>query len=179
MPHAVTHVLIAIILLDIIRDYAIKKKHRMKFPLHYLIIVGIAALLPDVDIVIYWFLNLVSGVSLSEVHRTFTHTLFFPAIFLVAGFITLNVKSKNLSKHKMKLSTIFFIIAFGVFTHLLLDFALSGYVMPLYPLSTQTFGLNLVKLTPWPDTILPALDAILLLGWLIHEERKHKISDFI
>ena len=179
MPHAVTHVLIAIILLDLIRDYTLKKKHRMKFPLHYLIIVGIAGLLPDIDIVIYWIMNVISNVPLSEVHRTFTHTLFFPAIFAVAGFATWKVKSKFLARHKMKLNTIFFIIAFGTFIHLILDATLSGYIMPIDPIAIFKVGLNLVQLTPWPDTILPAIDAVLLLAWLAHEEIKHKISDFI
>lgn len=179
MPQAVTHVLIAIILLDIIRDYVLKPKHRNKFPMHYLIIAGVAALLPDIDIVVYWFMNLVLGTTLSEVHRTFTHALFFPLLFVLLGFLFWNFKSKFFEKHKMKLHTTFFIIAFGILIHLLLDFLLSGYIMPFYPLSYVSYGLNLVKLTPWPDTVLPALDAILLLGWLTHEEIKHKISDFI
>jgi membrane-bound metal-dependent hydrolase YbcI (DUF457 family) len=179
MPHAVTHVLIAIILLDIIRDHVLKKKHRMKFPLHYLLIVGIAGLLPDIDIVIYWIVNIISNVPLSEVHRTFTHTIFFPIIFVVAGLVTWKVKSKFLARHKMRLNTVFFIIALGTFIHLVLDATLSGVIMPIYPLNTMALGLNLVQLTPWPDTILPAIDAILLLGWLAHEEVKHKISDFI
>ncbi len=179
MPQAVTHVLIAIILLDIIRDYIIKKKNRNKFPMHYLIIAGIAALLPDIDIAVYWILKLTSGVALTEIHRTFTHALFLPAIFLLLGFLFWSFKSRTLGKHKLKLHSIFFVIAFGSFIHLLLDYLLSGYIMPFYPLSYASYGLNLVKLTPWPETILPALDAILLLGWLVHEEIRHKISDFI
>ena len=49
MPYAVTHVLVAIILAEIIRDYIVKDKK--KFPLHYILIAGIAGLLPDVDVV--------------------------------------------------------------------------------------------------------------------------------
>jgi len=179
MPQAVTHVLIVIILLDIFRDYILKKKHRNKFPMHYLIIAGIAGLLPDIDIAVYWILKLTSGVALTNIHRTFTHTLFLPAIFLLLGFIFWSSKSEFLEKHKMKLRMIFFVMAFGTLMHLLLDYLLSGYIIPFYPFSYASYGLNLIELTPWPETILPALDAILLLSWLIHEEIKHKISDFI
>lgn len=179
MPSAVTHVLIAIIALDLVRHYAMNKKQRLKFPLHYLLIIGIAALLPDLDIAVYWILKLTSGMTLTQVHRTFTHTLFFPAVFAIAGIFTIGIHSKKLNKHRLKLSTIFFVVSIGIFSHLLLDFSLSGVIMPFYPLSTMALGLNLVQLTPWPDTVLPALDAILLIGWLIHEEIKHKISDFI
>ncbi len=179
MPNAVTHVLIAIILVDIFRDYILNKKQKMKFPLHYLIIVGIAGLLPDIDVAVFWILKLTSGLTITQVHRTFTHTLFFPVIFALAGIFTLNVHSRKLSKHRMKLPVIFFLISFGVFLHILLDATLSGVIMPFYPITSFSIGLNLIQLTPWPDTILPALDAILLVGWLVHEEIKHKISDFI
>ena len=177
MPNAVTHVLIPIIILEIIRDYIIKD--RKKFPLHYILIAGIAGLLPDIDIMVYWIMNIFAKISLSEIHRTFSHTLFLPLLFLILGLLTFKVKIKFLSKHKLRLRTIFFVITFGVLLHLFLDWLLIGEIKPLYPLNNLIIGLNLVKLTPFPDTIIPALDAILLIGWLIHEEFRHKISDFI
>ena len=53
MPQAVVHVLFAIIALDLVRDYLIKDKK--KFPLHYVFIGGVAGLLPDIDIPVFWF----------------------------------------------------------------------------------------------------------------------------
>ena len=176
MPFAVTHVLIAIIVADIIRDYVVKD--RRKFPLHYVLIAGIAGLLPDIDVPVWWILNNF-GYAMSEVHRTFSHALFVPLIFLLLAFFTTGVKSKFLGKHKLKLNMVFYMIALGIFIHLLLDGIIVGSIMPFYPLSALPFGLNLIPVTKLGISLIAGLDAVLLLGWLIHEEIRHKISDFI
>lgn len=181
MAHSVTHVLVPIILLELYRDYIIKD--RKKFPLHYILIGGIAGLLPDLDIIVFWLLYS-AGFAFSSVHRTFSHTLFVPLLFVIIGFLTIKIKSKKIRKHHMKLSTIFFVIAFGTFIHLLLDVMVEGYIMPFYPFSTFSMGWNLIYLLPFSHevvstTIPPAIDAVLLVLWLIHEEWRHKISDFI
>lgn len=183
MPHAVTHVLVTIILIEIYRDYILKSKR--KFPLHYVLIGGIAGLLPDLDFIVFWIIDLAKGgISISSVHRTFSHSLFFPLLFIILGLLTLNVKPKRIRKHHLKLSAIFFVTAFGTFTHIVLDGLMQGFVMPFYPISTYKLGLNLIYLLPFSrdivaTTIPPAIDAALLVLWLIHEEWKHKISDFI
>ncbi len=170
MPHAVTHVLIAIIIADVIRNYIVKKK----FSLFYILIAGIAGLLSDIDIPIYWLLNLFTNIP--EIHRTFTHTIFFPLIFLGLAFIF-----KNRKLFKLDLKLVFLMISLGTFIHLLLDATLAGYIMPLYPFYHFIIGLNLVQYLPLmiQKSFLPALDAILLILWLAHEEIKHKIIDFI
>ncbi len=53
MPQAVTHVLIALIIGSFVRDFYIKKKDKKKFPLHYILILGVAGLLPDIDVAVY------------------------------------------------------------------------------------------------------------------------------
>ena len=178
MPQAVTHVLIALIIAELIRDYFVKDKK--KFPLHYVLIAGVAGLLPDIDIIVYWVLYWF-GFSINEVHRTFSHNLFVPFIFLVIAGITWKFKSKELGKHHLKLHTIFLMIVLGVFIHLALDATLGGYIMPFYPFSAFSIGLNLVSALPpiLQQLVSPTLDAILLILWLIHEEFRHKISSFI
>ena len=103
MPLAVTHILTPLILSDIYRDYIAKKK----FNLRYILVAGLAGLLPDIDIAIAWVLRLVSNINISEIHRTFTHTLWFPLIFLILFFITKNYDFKFLKKQKLKLNYIF------------------------------------------------------------------------
>jgi membrane-bound metal-dependent hydrolase YbcI (DUF457 family) len=178
MPQAVTHFLIPIILLELFRELIVKKKK--SFPVHYVFIGGLAGLLPDLDVAAYYILSFF-GLTLQEVHRTFSHTLFVPLVFVLLGFVFYKFKNKELGEHHLKLSNIFFVIAFGTFMHLLLDATISGVVMPLYPLSTFTIGLNLISLLPaqWQSTILPTLDAVLLILWMIYLEVKHKISRFI
>lgn len=168
MPFAVTHVLSAIILVDLYRDYI--TKYKKYFTLHTVFIAGIAGLLPDIDIPLNWFLNFF---GLSILHGTITHTLLFGLIFLIPGLILW-------SKKNHKAAMYFFVICFGILLHISLDFLFgtdaSG-IMFFYPLSNATYGLNLLQnLKP---TFFAGIDAIILLLWLWHEEVKHKISDFI
>jgi membrane-bound metal-dependent hydrolase YbcI (DUF457 family) len=178
MPQAVTHFLIPLILLGLFQDFIVKNKKT--FPIHYVFIGGLAGLIPDLDIAIYYLLSFF-GFTIQEVHRTFSHNLFVPLLFVLLGFAFWNFKAKGLGKHHLKLRIIFFVMAFGIFTHLLLDAIISGMIMPFYPFSNFAIGLNLISLfpLPWQNTIIPTLDAILLIFWMIYIEVKHKISDFI
>lgn len=176
MPQAVTHVLIALIIASIIRDFYISKKDKKKFPLHYVLIAGVAGLLPDLDLIAYWGLYFFKF-TLSEVHRTFTHTLFVPLIFAILGFIS----NKEIGKKKLKLSIIFYMIALGIFIHLALDAGVAGMIRPLYPFSNFSMGFSITRFMPYPlaDLFFPSLDAVLLVLWLIYVEWRHKLSDFI
>ena len=178
MPYAVSHVLITIILLELFRDYIVKGKK--KFPLHYILIGAIASLLPDLDVAAYYILSFF-GFTLQEVHRTFTHTLFFLGVFLVFGLIFYKYHNKELGKHHLKLGLIFLVISFGIFTHLALDALVSGNIKPFYPLSQFTINLGLMYKLPqqFQMTIVQSFEALLLILWLVYIELKHRISDFI
>lgn len=180
MPQAATHLIIALIIGGFIRDCYISKKDRKKFPLHYILILGVASLLPDVDVAVYWILYWF-GFTLQEVHRLFTHNLFFPIAFLLASFITLKWKNRSLGKHHLKIHNIFLMIALGIFIHLILDAMIAGSIMPFYPFSNFSIGNNIESVLPYPlnDIFFPCLDAALLILWIIYIEWKHKISDFI
>jgi len=52
MPLAVTHFVIVVIIFTLFRDSFIKNKK--DFPIHYVFIAGLATLLPDIDIAVYW-----------------------------------------------------------------------------------------------------------------------------
>ena len=175
MPLAVTHILIPAILADIYRDHFAKKK----FSLHYVYIAGLAGLLPDIDILFFYIFNLFRDFAISDFHRTYTHAVFFSLIFLILYFLTSNVKLKFLNKYKLKLNYIFLAITFGTAMHLALDGFLSGGLRPFYPFSNYIFNLNLIPMDKFGETFFQGLDAILLVLWLLHEEVKHKISDFI
>jgi len=178
MPQAVTHILIPIILLSLFRDFIVKDKK--KFPLHYVLIGGIAGILPDLDLLAYYILGFF-GFTLNELHRTFSHNLFFVLLFVLLGLLFIGTKNKELGKHHLKLGTIFFVIGFGAFIHLLLDALIVGEIVLFYPFSSYAIGLNLFRIFPdfWQGTLMASLDAGLLIVWLIYMEVKHKISDFI
>ncbi len=174
MPLAVTHVILTIIVVDLYRDY-IMKKHKKYLTLHTIMIAGVAGLLPDIDFPITWMLNFFGYSSEHLLHGGITHTALFGLIFLIPAFI-------YLKKGKHKMATYFFVITFGVLFHVFLDFFLGGGrfegVMWLWPLSTETYKIHLFNY--FGATSVPmALDAVILLLWLWHEEMKHKIKDFI
>jgi membrane-bound metal-dependent hydrolase YbcI (DUF457 family) len=178
MPYAVTHVLIVLILLELFRDYYVKDKKA--FPLHYVLIGGLAGLIPDLDLAISYLLYFF-GFNFIEIHRIFLHNLFVPLLFILIAIPFWKFKSKKLGQRHLKLKNILLILAFGFFIHLLLDAIIAGIIMPFYPFSTFFVGLNLITLFPiaLQGSILPSLDAILLVLWLIHLEVRHKISSFI
>jgi membrane-bound metal-dependent hydrolase YbcI (DUF457 family) len=169
MPQAVTHVLLTIIVLDLFRDYVLKAKK--KIPLHYIFIGGIFSLLPDIDIPLSWLVNNILGLSIPIVHRTFTHTIFLPLLLLAISSLYHKLGNK-------KAATIFWIITFATFFHLLLDMTFTGTIMLLYPFINYPIGLNLLAMVGLPN-FMEGMEALILLLWLWHEEKKHKISDFI
>ncbi|MBI2085542.1 MAG: metal-dependent hydrolase [Candidatus Aenigmarchaeota archaeon] len=174
MPYAVTHILLTIIAVDLYRDYA--AKHRKYFTLNTVFIAGLAGLLPDADIPLTWFLNLIlpGSVPLILTHGGITHTLFFGLIFLAPALYFWKNK-----KHKFAMY--FFVTSFGVFLHIFLDYLLGGGmhggIMFFWPLSTAGFKIHLLNNLGLND-VPQALDALILLAWLYHEEVKHKIKDF-
>jgi membrane-bound metal-dependent hydrolase YbcI (DUF457 family) len=175
MPYAVTHILIPLILADIYRDHVAKKK----FNLHYVAIVGLSGILPDIDILFFFVINIFKNVPLGDVHRTFTHSLWFPLLFFMLYFIFKNKEIIIWKKHRLDLKYVLIAIGFGTITHSILDGFLVGTIMPLFPLSEFKFGLNIIPTEKFHGTFFSGLDAALLVIWLVHEELNHKISDYI
>lgn len=174
MPQAVTHVLTSIILVDLYRDYI--TKYKKLFPLHTIFLAGFFGLLPDIDIpirMISQFFNF--NVPWLLQHGGVTHTPFFALLFLIPGIIFWK-------KNKHKTAVIFFVATFAIMLHILLDFLLGGGghngIMVFFPFLTQGFKIHLLNYFKLED--LPAaIDAVILLAWIWHEDRKHKILDYI
>lgn len=180
MPQAVTHVLVPIILLSIFRHLYLKKTNK-KFPLQYVLIGGLAGVIPDIDIPLFWVMHYF-GYSIDEIHRTFTHTIFVPLIFLALAFISKLAIKKKVGRNKLSIPIIFILLSFGSLIHLILDATLAGYIMPLYPLSLIKIGTGF-PFSVFPEHIamllLATLDGVLFILWILYLEIKHKISDFI
>jgi hypothetical protein len=171
MPLAVTHVLLTIILVDLYRDYVLKKKKL--FTLHIVLIAGIASLLPDIDLVISGVLSKLGYMTDIFYHGGITHTPFFGLLFIIPGYYY-----ARHGRHKDSLGM--YVIAFAIIFHVFLDYLLGGGgagTMVFWPFSTNIYAIHLLAAVDAPLPI--ALDAIILILWLWHEETKHKISDFI
>lgn len=174
MPLAVTHVLLTTILVDLYRDYV--TKHKRLFTLWTLFVAGVAGLLPDIDIPVRFVLSNL-GVAVPDIlhHGGLTHTPFFGLMFLIPALVLWSMK-------KHKLSVMFFVVTFGVLFHTVLDYAIGGGdeagLMLLYPLSEDRIRMGVLLGDEFFASVT-AMDALILLAWLFHEERKHKIRDFI
>jgi membrane-bound metal-dependent hydrolase YbcI (DUF457 family) len=160
MPYAVMHALIPIILVDTVRDHAFKTKKNL-LTNRYVLLAGIAGMLPDVDLLFTPYL-----------HRTITHSIWFPLIFLFGFLISYTLSKERLYK-------IFLMLFIGFSLHVIMDAILLGSVTPLFPLDSIEIGLNiLAPIASIGPNVFSAIDAILLFIWLIHEEFEHKISDY-
>lgn len=168
MPYAVTHVLLTIIVLEIVRDYIVRDKR--KFPLHFVFLGGVAGLLPDIDILLGWLLK---PFGIAVAHGMITHTIFFAMVFLAISLVYYRFNKRA--------SAIFLIFFSAIVFHVFLDYLLGGGYregsMLLYPLSFEMYKLHLLPTEDIPH-LMAGLDAVILLLWLYHEEKKHKISSF-
>lgn len=169
--------------MSLIRDYILSKNAKAHFPLHYVLVAGLAGGLPDIDIFLSLILNL-AGTSDWWIHKTFTHSFFFPLLFVILFLVFSHSKLSTvlcpLRNHRLKLNLLFLMIAFGTFTHTVLDSLAGEQAYWFYPFSLHDFGINLFSYAPLAGGITAALlDGILLVFWIAYLEFKHNISDFI
>ncbi len=181
MPFAVTHVLVPLLLADIFRNFTrFGKKHITR---RMVLFAGICGLLPDLDIPVFLAISHFSSMPITSIHRTITHSIFIPLI----GLLFFAIFNYGFKTKKMHIYALLF--AFGTFSHPVLDGVISGTVMPFYPISETEAGIDLLRLIipetvtgsqlPYRLTLLAGLDAILLVAWLLYEEYKNKIKDYI
>lgn len=169
MPEAVTHVILTIILVDIYRDYIAKDKNSI--PMKWVFYGGVAGLLPDIDVPLHWVLRFFIDLpAYGDFHRTITHSVFFVGFFVLLAIV--------LTLEKKKLATLAWIVAFGVSFHIALDMLLAGYVTFFYPVSNTVIGLDLLNKAGL-EGLVHGLEALILLGWLWHEQIAHRITDYI
>lgn len=173
MPLPVTHVLLTVILVDLYRDYSARNSRFLS--LHAVLIAGIAAVMPDADIALNWFLRLFGYRGTLFAHGGITHTPIAGLIFLIPAAILY-------MRGKQKESIMFCAVCFGILMHIFLDWLIGGGavsgVMVFWPLSAFQTKLHLFLNEPIPH-MKSAATALILLGWLWHEEVRHKISGFI
>ena len=179
MPYVVTHVLSAIIVIELFREFFIKDNK--KFPRYYILFAAIGGIIPDLDIAAYYILYFF-GFTMQQLHRTFLHSIFIPLGLLLIGLFIYKtgIKSSKIRKRHMKLSTIFFILSIGTMIHLTLDAIIAGAIMPFYPLTNFSIAFNLINIIPegLQNSFLEVLDATLLIFWVIWMEFKLKITDY-
>ena len=174
MPYAVAHVILTIVIADIYRDYIAKKR----FPMIYVLIAGIAGLLPDMDIPASWVFNLVFGTNFNF-HRVYTHSLFYAIVFFLISMLFLFIRKEKYKiikfvLHKQAIVIFFLAMSFGWFMHIALDCTLAadGY-LNLIPTIPLKFCPN-----PFSNEALVGFDAIILVLWLVHEQYRHDIKDY-
>jgi hypothetical protein len=169
MPFAVTHVILTMVIVDLFRDHFSRKK----FPLYFVLIGGIAGLAPDIDIPISWLITLVTGAPV-DIHRGITHAVIFPVIFALVSLVSYKTG-------KERWGLVFGLLSFGWLFHLGLDSLVwaETAMQPLYPFSPVFWHGLFVLETEFAIGLASALDAVILVLWLLHEQMTHKIKDYI
>ena len=174
MPYAVAHVILTIVAADIYRDYIAKKR----FPMIYVLIAGIAGLMPDLDVPASWIFNFIFGTNYNF-HRIYTHSLIYAIVFFFISVLFLFAKKEKYKILKWNVPRraffmFFLAMAFGWLMHIGLDCALAGdgylNLVPAIPL----------KFCPHPfsNQALAGFDAAILILWLVHEQYRHDIKDY-
>ncbi|MFQ5531633.1 MAG: metal-dependent hydrolase [Candidatus Nanoarchaeia archaeon] len=175
MPFAVTHILVAVVLVELFREYFVK--NNKIFPRYYILIAAIGGLIPDLDIPI----NLIFNFPFGKNPIDFLHILLVPFALFLIGIAAhySGIKSSEARKRHMKLTTIFFILAATSLIHLGLDLITTQNAI-FYPFSNIMIGFNVISLFPESVNliILPIVDGLLLLFWLFWMEFKLKITDY-
>jgi len=179
MSNAATHILFAIILIELFREFVIKDNK--KFPRYYILVAVIGGILPDLDFIFVYVLY-PFGFLPEVLHRTFLHSLLVPLVLLLIGILVwkLGIQYSSIGKRHMTLPGIFFILSAGSFLHLFLDWFFVGIIMPFYPFNSFAMDFNVVRFFPeiLQKYIEPTLDGILLLFWIFWMEFKLKITDY-
>lgn len=180
MAQAVMHILVAVILIELYREFFVKDSRN--FPRYYVLAAVIGGILPDFDFLVYYLQYPFFGFAYEQIHRTYFHSLWLPLTLLIIGILYWHSGLKNiwLRKRRMNMKTIFFILAAMSLLHLILDSLFWGSVFPFYPLTSIELGLNL--LTYFPEDmlglILPTIDGILLVLWILWMQFKLRIPDY-
>jgi membrane-bound metal-dependent hydrolase YbcI (DUF457 family) len=155
MPFVVTHMLLPMILIDIFRDNILKIK-KSKLPNKYILIAGLAGLLPDIDIPLSAFFPTLFA------HRTITHTVWVPLLFLLISSVFYLFKKHNWSK-------IFLMCFIGTSIHIILDGVIAGSIYIFYPLNEKiALSVNLIG-TANPLFAYSVMDAVLLWIWFFRK----------
>jgi len=190
MPLAVTHVLVPIIAFELLRD-RYKRMQRLFSPKHTFL-VGVAGLMPDMDVPLFTTLNALGmTVQLPVNHRIFFHNIWIPLGFLLFAaffaYVWPSLRHGRNRKYKqgrsLAFAKVFLLLAVGWMLHLALDAVLTGEIMPFYPVNDYLVNWNVVgafaDATAIPQlTLLVSMDALLLLFWMWHEEFTHRIKDY-
>ncbi len=165
MAYAVTHILVVIVFLDLLRHYVFGKN---KFPRYLVVLGGIAGLAPDLDIPLGWILSLITGKEVL-IHGTFTHSLILVLVLFAVGIFLHSQKNYLWSR-------IFNVVGVGVLFHIGLDCLYGGGLEKFFfwPFMLKLNVCNLWNLYPYGNEI----DAILLVLWLVHEEIHQKVKDW-
>lgn len=171
MAYTITHTLVPIVAVDLIRDHLLPKKFRHFITNKHLFVAGLAGALTDLDVFLVWTWNWLHSEAFTMSHRVIFHNLFIPILFALLGIYFWK-------KEKHKLSVYMFMIFAGTGLHILIDILTFGYVWPFFPLSMWDAGLHILDKFRLGMVYIAMIDAAIFLSWLWHEEKHHYIRNF-
>ncbi|MBU2561391.1 MAG: metal-dependent hydrolase [Nanoarchaeota archaeon] len=160
MANVATHILVPMLLAEIYRRNLAKKQ----FSRWYVFAAGLLGAIPDFDL---FYTRFATGSFNMMYHRSLTHSLFIPALLLVAGAVIYLLYTRSIIKYDgwEVCYCLIFAGSFGLATHTLLD-GIDGLQYWFYPLTWKIELPNLI----YNKFRAGILDGVLLLLWLLYDE---------
>lgn len=174
MPIAVTHFIIAMLLVRLFANKILKITETKELRL-ISFIGGLAGLLPDADFLVFYIKEIFSLTfsisALHIAHRTLTHSLVFALFFLVLALLFYK---------KKRVFVALLVISLGVTIHIGLDLLTANNMVLFYPFSDVMSGINLIPGAYYYQTrLLVSIDALIFVAWVSWLFYKNKLTDFV
>jgi membrane-bound metal-dependent hydrolase YbcI (DUF457 family) len=167
MAFAASHILSTVVVIDFFRQKFPKLKK--KIPLHFVYIAGFFSIIPDLDFVAYWVFGLFTDIHFG--HKFISHSVLVPMIMLVFALFLYRIKSKW--------GCLALLCSFSYAGHIFLDYLVSWKYAYLWPFLSVEIGFPLIpeffKNWFW----WAALDAFILVAWLLLALKYNRIKDFV
>ncbi|MBN1544632.1 metal-dependent hydrolase [Candidatus Woesearchaeota archaeon] len=160
MANVATHILVPMLLAEIYRRNFAKKQ----FSRWYVLFAGFMGAIPDFDLL---YTRFATGSFNMMYHRSLTHSLFIPALLLVAGIAIYFMYLQKIIKYDgwEVCCCLIFAGSFGLATHTMLD-GIDGLKYWFYPLAWEINLPNLI----YNKFRAGILDGVLLLVWLLYDK---------
>lgn len=175
MPAAVTHFIIAMLLVRLFANKILKITETKELRL-ISFIGGLAGLLPDADFLVFYikkiFALTFSTSAMHISHRMLTHSLIFALSFLVLALLFYK---------RNKIFTALLVISLGVTIHIGLDLFTASNMILFYPFSETMSGINLMLGMGYyhGTRLLMSIDALIFVAWVSWLFYKNKLTDFV
>jgi len=161
----------------VVFSWVLAKLGRLKFNKHEWLALFFGAILPDIDYIFDWVLNV-------RIHRNFTHSILFLVIGVILTYFIVKFLFKKLNPKQLSIA-----LGLGVLSHFVLDMAFGSPGINLFwPLDFRVFFFGVItnySALPFFENydlkkrvVLLLIDSVIGLLFFVYLTMKNKIKEF-